>query len=94
MLKYTYLLSIPLLLIIDHCLGHECEEAADGLIALNKVKDKLAAVPVDGGGGSDRNTMYDAVLMDTNMPVQPPFLYMPPVLHMYPTYICTLTRRC
>ena len=59
--------------------GHECEEAADGLIALNKVKEKLAAVPVfldqdqDGGGGSAvKSMMYDAVLMDTNMPVQPP----------------------
>ena len=40
--------------------GHECDEAGDGLIALTKVRDKLAM-----GDGSH---MYDAVLMDTNMP--------------------------
>ena len=43
--------------------GHECEEAADGLIALNKVKEKLESSSV----GS--STMYDAILMDRNMPV-------------------------
>ena len=42
--------------------GHECDEAEDGLVALNKVKEKLFMV---GGVGSH---MYDAVLMDTNMP--------------------------
>ena len=40
--------------------GHECDEAGDGLIALTKVKEKLSM----GSGCS----MYDAVLMDTNMP--------------------------
>ena len=38
--------------------GHECDEAGDGLVALNKVKEKLA------GSG-----MYNAILMDRNMPV-------------------------
>ena len=38
--------------------GHECEEAGDGLVALNKVKEKLV------GSG-----MYNAILMDRNMPV-------------------------
>ena len=42
--------------------GHECDEAEDGLIALNKVKDKLSMV---GGVGGQ---MYHAILMDTNMP--------------------------
>ena len=37
--------------------GHECDEAGDGLIALNKVKEKLSM-----------EEMYDAILMDTNMP--------------------------
>ena len=40
--------------------GHECDEAGDGLIALTKVKVKLSMV----GDGH----MYDAILMDTNMP--------------------------
>ena len=40
--------------------GHECDEAGDGLIALTKVKDKISV-----GGGFN---MYDAILMDTNMP--------------------------
>ena len=42
--------------------GHECEEAGDGLIALNKVKEKLA-------GSSGGSCMYDAILIDRNMPV-------------------------
>ena len=37
--------------------GHECDEAGDGLIALTKVKEKLSM-----------EEMYDAILMDTNMP--------------------------
>ena len=44
--------------------GHECDEAEDGLIALNKVKEKLGC----SGVGSSSTMMYDAVLMDTNMP--------------------------
>ena len=61
--------------------GHECEEAADGLMALNKVIDRLAAVENgsghDGGNGigSGKMAMYDAILMDTNMPVQSPRTY-------------------
>ena len=61
--------------------GHECEEAADGLMALNKVIDRLAAVKNgsghDGSGGSGpgKMAMYDAILMDTNMPVQSPRTY-------------------
>ena len=42
--------------------GHECEEAGDGLIALNKVKEKLT-------GSSGGSCMYDAILIDRNMPV-------------------------
>jgi CheY-like chemotaxis protein len=38
--------------------GHESDEAGDGLIALNRVKEKLAD-----------SSMYDAILMDRNMPV-------------------------
>jgi CheY-like chemotaxis protein len=41
-----------------HAAGHECDEAGDGLIALNMVKEKLVS-----------SSMYDAVLMDRNMPV-------------------------
>ena len=44
--------------------GHECDEAEDGLIALNKIKEKLGC----SGVGSSSTMMYDAVLMDTNMP--------------------------
>jgi CheY-like chemotaxis protein len=41
--------------------GHVCEEAEDGLIALEKVEQKMA----DTGGGRQE---YDAILMDFIMP--------------------------
>ena len=52
--------------------GHSCEEAADGLLALNKVKQKLAVAAsiIDGrkSGKGHTHSMYDAILMDSNMP--------------------------
>ena len=44
--------------------GHTCEEAEDGQIAVEKVKEKMATTKQD-----EQQPLYDVVLMDFVMPV-------------------------